>query len=178
MLRAEEFKDWCVRNKISEKAEDVITSIRKSPSRTVGGGNFILCRRAYPSEKMGVLIRCESYLELTLVKELENDNDVLEYYGHPNPIKFKSNMIRQFKPDFFVIRRNSAGWVECETESKLIGLQVHAPNRLIRNDDGLWICPPGENYASQFGLYYRLWSDFQADWVLQKNMRELFTLSK
>ena len=177
MLSTEEIKHWCLRNNISEKAESMITTIRTSPpSRRVGGGSKNVSGR-YPSQKMGVTIQFESHrVELPFIYELENDDDVLEYYDQPNPIKLEYLSQKGKKlgvlhtPDYFVIRRNSAGWVECKTESKLIELQAHAPNRHVRTDDGLWICPPGEKYASQFGLHYRFWSDSEIQWVLLRNI--------
>ncbi|MDX2239266.1 MAG: hypothetical protein NW224_01170 [Leptolyngbyaceae cyanobacterium bins.302] len=33
----------------------------------------------------------------------------------------------------------------------------------------LWHCPPGEAYAAQVGLYYRLRSSAETNWIFQKN---------
>ena len=37
-------------------------------------------------------------------------------------------------------------------------------------DDGKWYCPPGEDFARQFGLYYRLRSSAEINWVYQRNL--------
>jgi TnsA endonuclease C terminal len=39
--------------------------------------------------------------------------------------------------------------------------------------DNQWHCPPGEVYADQFGLYYRIRSDREINWVLQRNLQFL-----
>jgi hypothetical protein len=44
---------------------------------------------------------------------------------------------------------------EWKTEDERNRLAEHSPNR-DRQGAGRWHCPPGENYAGQFGLYYRL----------------------
>src|SRR6266849_3835651 len=38
---------------------------------------------------------------------------------------------------------------------------------------GHWRCPPGERFAAEFGLSYRLRSSSEIDWVLQRNLRFL-----
>jgi len=38
---------------------------------------------------------------------------------------------------------------------------------------GRWRCPPGERFAEPFGLFYRLRSSAEIDWVLQRNLRFL-----
>ena len=43
----------------------------------------------------------------------------------------------------------------------------------MKDDDRQWRCPPGEAYAKSLGLYYRLRTDTEIDWVLQNNLRFL-----
>ncbi len=47
------------------------------------------------------------------------------------------------------------------------------PARYQRSASGQWHCPPGEEYARQFGLYYRLRSSAEINWALQRNLRFL-----
>ena len=47
------------------------------------------------------------------------------------------------------------------------------PHRYGRDAVGHWRCPPGERFAAQFGLFYRLRCSSEIDWVLQRNLRFL-----
>src|SRR6267378_7924559 len=74
--------------------------------------------------------------------------------------------------DYFVIRKDSAGWEECKTEEDLIQLNRKNPNRYTFNGT-CWICPPGETYATALGLYYLVRSSREIDWVFQRNIQFL-----
>lgn len=177
MLSQSEFNAWCNRLGLSHQAQKLIQRIRNSePSRSVGGGSKNVFGR-YPSRKMGVTIQFESYkVELPFIYQMERDEDVLEYYDQPNSIKldYQGKNGRKLgvlhTPDFFVVRKNSAGWEECKTEEQLNKLTDKSPNRYILSQDNQWICPPGEDYANQFQLYYRLRSDSEINWNLQRNL--------
>lgn len=129
---------------------------------------------------MNGTIQFESHrVELAHVYEYEHDRGVLEYYDQPQPIKllYKSTgkdgkergIGYMHTPDFFVIRPNSAGYEECKMEKNLIRLAEQSPNRYVRDDDGEWRCPPGEEFAAQYGLYYRVRSS-AIDWTFQRNI--------
>ena len=75
-------------------------------------------------------------------------------------------------PDFFVLRAAAAGWEGCKTEEELHRLTSTSPNR-FRWEQGGWHCPPGERHAGQFGLYYRVRSSGEINWVLQRNLQFL-----
>ncbi len=177
MLSQNEFDDWCRRLNLSEQARKTIEVIRSSePSRRVGGGRRNVSGR-YPSRKMAVTIQFESHrVELPTIYELEHDKDVLEFYDQPPPIKLEYQAKNGRKlgilstPDFFVIRANSAGWEECKTEENLKKLTEKSPNRYCRNEAGHWQTPPGESYAEAYGFYFRLRSDIEINWVLQRNI--------
>jgi len=136
----------------------VIDQIRSSdPARRVGGGRSNVSGR-YPSRKMGVTIQFESHrVELAAVHEMEYDPAVLEYFDQPPSIILAYNsaqgrrMSVRHTPDFFVLRTAGAGWEEWKIEEDLHRLTQHNPNR-YRQDGEHWHCPPGENYANQFGL--------------------------
>ncbi len=89
MLSQSEFIAWCNRLNLPQQTQQLIEQIRSSdPSRRVGGGRKNVAGR-YPSRKMGFTIQFESHkVELPHIYELEHDDDVLEYYDQPPPIKW------------------------------------------------------------------------------------------
>ena len=173
----EELLAWSKSAGISHEALSVIKKIRESePARLVRSGPRNVSGR-YPSVKMGRTIQFESHRnELAVVLEMEHDPDVIEFWDQPPSIKLSyiaKNGRQQgviHTADFFVIRTNSAEWVECKTEEELIKLEAKQPNRFKRDDSGLWRCPPGEEYAFPYGLHYKIKSSSEIDWVFQRNV--------
>ncbi|MBI2569295.1 MAG: TnsA endonuclease N-terminal domain-containing protein [Candidatus Schekmanbacteria bacterium] len=119
MFSEDEFASHGAELKLSEAARELIAAIRASPpSRRVrgGAGNVVV---RYPSRKMGFVIQDESHkAELAGIYEYEYDEDVLEYYDQPPPIKLRYETDKRKQigvihtPDFFVIRGQTAGWEE------------------------------------------------------------------
>jgi hypothetical protein len=137
-------------------------------------------QRSLPQPEDARTIQFESHRgELAFIYQLEHDPTVLEYYDRPGAIKltYQSKAGRRVgvlhTPDFFVLREDSCGWVECKVEDRLAELDEHMPLRYVRCADGTWSCPPGETYAEQFGLFYRIHSSVQINWVYQRNLRFL-----
>ena len=165
---------------LSDEARSVIDQVRSSdPARRVRSGRGNVSGR-YPSKKMGVTIQFESHrVELAAIYEMEHDAHVLEFFDQPPSIKLLYDSAKQqgmgvlHTPDFFVIRDDAVGWEEWKTEEELNRLAEHNQNRYQRDETGLWRCPPGEAYASQSGLYYRVRSAQGIDWVFQRNMQFL-----
>jgi transposase InsO family protein len=125
---------------------------------------------------MGVSIQFESHrVELAAIYEMEHDPLTLEFYDQPPPMMLDYNSAKgrrlavRHAPDFFVIRQDSAGWEEWKTEEDLNRLTQHNPNR-YQQEAGAWCCPPGEVYASQFGLSYQVRSAKEIHWRLQRNL--------
>ena len=180
MLNETDFFLWCERLAMTEKAKAAVTEVRlRNPTRRVGGGRKNVSGR-YPSRKMGVTIQFESHrVELPFVYELEHNAAVLEYYDQPPsiPLSYPTPNGRALSvihtPDYFVIRQDSAGWEECKTSEDLEKLTVKSPNRYCRGSEGRWCCPPGQAYALATGLYYRVRSSEEIDWVLQRNLQFL-----
>lgn len=178
MLSSAEWSDWS--QAFPEPTRALIDGIRSSaPSRQVGGGRSNVSGR-YPSRKMGVTIQFESHrVELAFVHQMEHDPDVLEYYDQPPaiPLEYESAKGRRVMvmhtPDYFVIRRGTGAWEECKTEDDLVKLAAKSPNRYRRGGDDGWCCPPGEAYAATFGLYYRVRSSAEINWVYQRNLHFL-----
>lgn len=166
--------------RVSKNAENTINQIRSSePSRRVQSGRGSISGR-FPSRKMGVTIQFESHKnELAYIYELEHDARVLEYYDQPPsiPLRYKTvngrNIGFNHTSDFFVLCDDWAGWVECKTEEQLLKLAVTQPNRFHLDEAGNWQCPPGEAYAAQFGLSYKVWSSKDINRVYQRNIEYL-----
>jgi putative transposase len=161
----------------SAEARTVIETIRASPpARRVRGATGNVAVR-YPSRKMGVTIQAESHRnELAGLVEYEHDAQVLEFYDQPPSITLtyttgdgRTVRIRH-TPDYFVLRADAAGWEEWKTEAELERLAVVMPHRYEREEGGHWRCPPGERCAEPLGLYYRVRSSAEIDWVFQRNL--------
>jgi putative transposase len=117
----------------------------------------------YPSSKMGVSIQFESeHVELWAIYAMERDDDVLEFYEQPSriPLSYRAKSGRKttqwHTPDFFVLRRESAGWEEWKPAESLEPLAASMPARYQQSGTGQWYCPPGETYAKPLGLSYRV----------------------
>lgn len=180
MLGQDDLAAWFQRLRIPEPTRSLIMDIRASdPSRRVGGGGSNVSGR-YPSRKMGVTIQFESHrVELAGIYEMEYDKAVIEYFDQPPSIKLNyqsaagKRMGVLHTPDFFVIRKEEAGWEEWKTEEELHRLAAHNPNRYSARNDAQWCCRPGIAYAEGLGLYYRVRSSTEIDWVLQRNLQFL-----
>lgn len=180
MLNDADYIDWCLKLRLDETALATITAARsRNPTRRVGGGRQNVSGR-YPSRKMGVTIQFESHrVELPFVYEMEHDPAVLEYYDQPPsiPLAYPAASGRRLSvmhtPDYFVLRQDSVGWVECKAEDDLQKLAIKSPHRYVRDDVGNWRCPPGEDHAAALGLDYRVWSSTKVNWNLQRNLQFL-----
>ncbi len=180
MLSEDELEVWCLQHACSEQAKAVLHQIFSAPpSRLVQGRAGNVCGR-YPSQKMGCTIQFESHRgELAAIYQFEHDPAILAFYDQPGAIKlvYPSKKGRPVgvlhTPDFFVIREDDGGWIECKMEDHLVQLAEQMPHRYSRNADGTWSCPPGEEYAHRFGFFYRVQSSAQIDWVYQRNLRFL-----
>jgi len=163
MLTEETFRAWCQRNQITRETETYIQRIRASqPVRKVRSGVSNVTGR-YPSVKMGCSMQFESqYVELWGMYTMERDDDVLEYFDQPTRIQlhYQARSGRKTSPwhtpDFFVVRRDGAGFEEWKPAASLEQLGRRMPARYQRHGAGGWQCPPGEAAANPLGLYYRV----------------------
>jgi hypothetical protein len=134
LLKDDEFLTWCKRLGFGDTTFEAVAKVRShGPTRRVGGGRISVSGR-YPSRKMGVTIQFESHkVELAFIYRLEHDSSVLEYYDQPPsiPLTYDASDGRRLAvlhtPDFFVIRKEAAGWEECKTEEDLGKLAERAP---------------------------------------------------
>jgi transposase InsO family protein len=176
MLTDAEYKQWTTKLGLPEPTVELISRIRESePSRNVGGGRKNVTG-SYPSQKMKKSIQFESHkVELPVLYSNEHDKSVLEIYDQPPSMKLffhshKGKVISIYHtPDYFVIYSDKAGWQECKPEDELNKLSVEYPDRYVLIDRE-WHCPPGEEYARQFGLHYWIKSSRDINWILQRNM--------
>src|SRR5260370_3397274 len=162
-MTPEEFHLWSQRLQFPPETEALIAAIRSSPPvrRVSGRANNITGR--YPSPKMGVVIQFESeHVELWAIYAMERDDDVLEFYAEPSriPLSYRAKSGRKptqwHTPDFFVLRRQSAGWEEWKPAQSLENLADSMPARYQQAGTGQWCCPPGEECAEWLGLSYRV----------------------
>jgi transposase InsO family protein len=129
---------------------------------------------------MACSIQFESHRdELAFIYRMEHDPIVLEFYDQPGRIKltYQSKGNRRVgvwhTPDFFVLREENCGWIECKMEDDLLRLAEQQPHRYVHNADGSWSCPPGEAYAEPLGLFYQVRSSREIDWTALRNLRFL-----
>src|SRR5436305_6517034 len=162
-MTAEEFHAWSQRLQFTSETEALIAAIRSSPPvrRVRGRANNITGR--YPSPKMQCSIQFESeHVELWAIYAMERDDDVLEFYDQPSriPLSYRAKSGRKttqwHTPDFFVLHRQSADWEEWKPAQSLEQLSDSMPARYQQAGTGQWRCPPGEVYAKQLELSYRL----------------------
>ncbi|HLZ29584.1 MAG TPA: integrase [Chloroflexota bacterium] len=180
MLKADQFCAWCQDLQLTEIGVRIVEAIRTGePMRRVRTTAKNVSGR-YPSRKMQRTIQFESHtVELPGIYEMEHAADVAEYYDQPSTFTLSYPGLKgrtvsfRHTPDFFAMRSREAGWEEWKTEQDLTKLAVKMPNRYVRTDDGHWRCPPGERYAEQYGLYYRLRSSAEIESILYRNLQFL-----
>lgn len=177
MLDAEEYEKLCLNLNWTGETLALVNRIRNSdPVRLVRGGRGNV-RGRYPSRKMGCVIQFESHTcELPCVLDMEYyQEDVLEYWDQPISfiIRYKNkngrNIGTTHTPDFFVIRETYAEFVECKTEEELVKLANAQPGKYYLGKDGRWRCPPGEEYAAQYGFKFTVVSTAEIDRVHTRN---------
>ena len=110
---------------------------------------------------------------------MERDEDVLEYYDQPTRLQLRyharsgKNTTQWHTPDFFVIRRDHAGFEEWKKASAAEGLTVTMPERYVYRSAGGWQCPPGETAAAVYGLSYRVRTDAELHPLYIQNLKFL-----
>ncbi|MHB9100947.1 MAG: Mu transposase C-terminal domain-containing protein [Sulfuricella sp.] len=157
-----------------------VETIRTSdPVRRVGGGTHNVAVR-FASRKMGCVIQAESHKgELPAVYFWEHDPKTLEFYDQPSQVKLTyqngagKRVSHLSTPDYFLIQENWMGWVECKPEEKLRESIESGNRRYVPDGNGGWTCPPGEEFAAQFGLGFRVRSTRETNWMLIRNLEFL-----
>src|SRR6266705_6886622 len=179
-MTSEEFHAWSQRLQFTSETEAIIAAIRSSPPvrRVTGRANNVTGR--YPSPKMQCSIQFESEnVEFWAIYGMERDDDVLEFYDQASriPLSYRAKSGRKttqwHTPDFFVLRRASAGWEEWKPAQSLDQLAVSMPARYVLSGTGQWHCPPGEAYAQPLGLSYRVRSSAELHPLELQNLKFL-----
>jgi hypothetical protein len=179
MLGKEEFDKWCKRLKLSDRAQAEVEHIRLSPpARRVQSRVGNVPGHFNRSRKMGHSIQSESRtVEKSAIMIMELcDDDVLEYWDQPPSfsINYKGgngrNLGHFYTADFFVLRRETAGWEEWKPHEDLLKLAEKNTEKYYMGEDGKWHCPPAERYAQQFGLYHHVHSSAEISQVLIRNL--------
>jgi putative transposase len=176
-LSDEDFARWCDERHIPPAGRDLLGHIRTSrPVRRVrcGRGNV---SGVTPSMAMGHGVQFESHqVELPGILAMEYGDRVLEFYDQPWRLKLTylgpdgKGRGHLHTPDFLVIEEGGAFFDEWKSEAELEELEGENPNRYRRDETDCWRCPPGEEYAQQYGLGYRVRSDADLDWIWTRNI--------
>ncbi len=169
-----------VQQNIPLTGRQVVERIRTSePVRRVGGGTHNVVTR-FASRKMGCVIQAESHKgELPSLYLWEHDPDTHEFYDQPPVIKlsyFNGNgkhVSHLSTPDYFIIQENWMGWIECKPEEKLLESHASGSERYVPDGSGGWRCPPGEAFAAQYGLGFKVRSSQETKWILVRNLEFL-----
>lgn len=164
MLTDKDYELWCRRGRLKAEARKLITTIRNSEPARLVRGNRSSVMGLYPSRLMGRTLQFESHsCELQFIQQMEHaKDDVLEIWDQPIPLtlSFKNKAGKKvtvsYVPDFFVIRKDSAEFLECKTEEDLLKLAEEQPNRYCKGDDGEWHSPPMEELAKALGVRFTL----------------------
>lgn len=180
MLTEEELLQLFYKQQIPLNGRAVVNAIRNAnPVRRVGGGSHNVATR-FASKKMRCVIQAESHKgELPFVYAWEHDPATYEFYDQPSEVKLTyrastgKRTTHRSTPDFFLIEEDFMGWVENKPEDRLQASYDSGNERFIPDGKGGWRCPPGEAFAAQFGLKFRVCSDKSINWMLVRNLEFL-----
>ncbi len=180
MLSGNELLRLFIQQNIPLIGRKAVETIRASePERRVGGGTHNVATR-FASRKMGCIIQAESHKgELPAIYFWEHDPDTHEFYDQPSKVKLiyqnagGKRISHLSTPDYFLIQEHWMGWVECKTEEDLKKSYESGSNRFVPDGNGGWCCPPGEEFAAQFGLGFKVRSTLETNWMLVRNLEFL-----
>lgn len=180
MLDEAELETYFMRHNLSATARQVVRKVRSSPPtrRVKSGHSNVACR--FASRKMGMTIQAESHRnELPAVVTWDADNVTHEFYDQPLKVKLRYRakngrwVNHLATPDFFLLQEGFTGWVECKTEEWLEARATEGSELYVRDASGCWRCPPGENYAVELGLGFRVRSSAETNWNRCRNIEFL-----
>ncbi len=180
MLTENELLRLYIQQNIPLIGRKVVDTIRTSdPVRRVGGGTHNVATR-FASRKMGCVIQAESHKgELPAIYFWEHDPNTYEFYDQPSKVKLNyqnadgKHVSHLSTPDYFLIQENWMGWVECKPEEQLKASYESGNTRYVPDGNGGWRCPPGEEFAAQFGLGFKVQSTQETNWMLVRNLEFL-----
>ena len=181
MLTNDDLLLWFQRLAIPAQTRSTIDCIRSSgPSRHVGRRPIEDVSGRYPSRKMGVTIGLKAIgWRLAGVYEMEHDVGVLEYFDQPPSIKLDYASATGKRMGVLHLLTSLSSAIETpdgkngRQKKSYSGLPSRNPNRYCAGAEGRWRCPPGADYAERMGLYYRVRSSAEIEWVYQRNIQFL-----
>ncbi len=178
MLTQEQLYTLLQTSNCTDEARRVIEQIRTSPpARRVQAavGNVPV---KWPSAKMQATIQAESHsVEFLFLLWMDFvDESTLEFYDQPQRIKLRGLDKNQKErawlhtPDYFRIGTDWIGYVECKPRASIQQLAKDKPWNYHLDAEGRWHYLPGERYAEQLGLSYRVWTPDEASYRLHNNV--------
>ena len=174
MFDRETLDKLCKDLNFGEKTKEFIWKIMTSPpARAVSSAKTII--GAFPDPRAGETTQFESNI-LEFSATLKYVMGYARFY-RDQPISFivhfltvkGKNAAHSHVPDFFLIRRGEVGFEEWKMERRLEKLAKKNPNRYKKDNKGVWHFPPGENYARQYGLFYRIRTEKDINFILRRN---------
>jgi putative transposase len=168
---------YCRQFKFPRATQELLMHIRSSPPNRTPGARHGNMPVWYPSKKMQCIIKAESAkVEFAFLLAAEHNDAILEIWDQPYPpipLEYLDQRGRLQRPmhtaDYFVFGQEECGWVECKPTEELLKQEKTRPNRYVQDEHGIWHCPPGETYATKYGLSYRVWPSDQINWIAQDN---------
>ncbi len=164
MLTDADFNWWAMHSNLSDAHRKAINEIRHGEFRKVKAPS---CIGRTPSTKgrNGSLQFESRTCEFSAVTIYEFDPDVIEIWDQPATkidlrISFKKANGRNgavlHHPDYLVLRKRGAAFVECKPRAKLVESAHTTPGR-FKFIDGKWQCPSGAEQAKQlYGIGYEI----------------------
>lgn len=173
-----EIDAYCQKLHISDEGRLILERIvNNDPVRSPQSawGNY-RCR--YPSQKMDCVISGESKtLELVWIVTCEYDDTVIAYYDQPIHLKITITNIKTnrkttflYTPDFFVIQRDKAYFVECKPQSELVKLHEKNPENYFQDIDGKWHYQAAEFEAARYGFGFIVITEKEVNCNLFSNL--------
>lgn len=170
--------EYCQKLHISDEGRSMLEKIANSePVRSPqsGWGNY-RCR--YPSEKNKCVISGESRtLELVWIVTCEYDCDVIAIFDQPIHLKITITNVKTnrkvtflYTPDFFVIQRDKAYFVECKMQSELVKLHEKNPKNYFQDTEGKWHHLAAEIEVARYGFGFMVISEREVDSDLFSNL--------
>jgi putative transposase len=180
MLEPNALKEYLERLNIPVEGQRAVLGIREAPPSRLTESTTVSASSRYPSKKMRVTLQAESRtVELMALMYWDHDEKTLEIYDQPPSIKPRypdaNGILRANRttPDYFLLQEDFAGWVECKTEQELKKHAADGRAKYLRDANGAWRCPAGEEYAATLGLGFKVWTPAAVPELFMVNLQFL-----
>lgn len=178
-MNREELAEYCKRLGYKKETHDLLeAALFSPPARTTqsGGGNV---SGRYVSAKMECSEQTESRtIELPLAHFIEYDKKNIAYQDQPGTYAIRyqkrngSNGIWKYTPDYLGLYIDEAGFFEAKPEAELVRLGKLHPGRYEKVGER-WRSLAAEKHFAQYGLFFRIITDKDINWVLYRNIQFL-----